>query len=368
MRTLCLFTILLLPSLLRAEPPARRELPDIIGSSHVAGWYHFTDGDFLNEGADVVLGMGSRVIKVWFLLNPRQSYRFNSEWPQVTTLVELAKTPYYRALFAKPFTTFILEATDGLGSPDYEREKQRSYDIARYFLTEYKGTGKTFILQNWEGDWVLTPPGTKADPKPQAVERMIGWLNARQDGIERARREVGTDGVMVAHAAEVNLVAKAMEGKKSVTNDVLPQTHCDLYSYSAYDTSLKGPREFRAALDYLKQKAPDSRLFGPDNIMVGEFGAPENSHAQRDIVKWTTQSALDFGARYIVYWQTYCNELKGGSKSPPPRKLTNDDLRGFWLIRADGTKSPAYEYFATLLAPDRKRASTSSPATASSNR
>ena len=39
----------------------------------------------------------------------------------------------------------------------------------------------------------------------------------------------------VFHAAEVNLVDIAMQGRPSVTNDVLPHTHCDLYSYSAYD-------------------------------------------------------------------------------------------------------------------------------------
>ena len=87
-----------------------RDLADILGSSHVAGKYSFSDKDFLNEGADVLLDMGSRVIKLWFTDQPGQSYPFNSQWPEVRSLVELAKTTYYREVFAKPFTTYILEA------------------------------------------------------------------------------------------------------------------------------------------------------------------------------------------------------------------------------------------------------------------
>jgi hypothetical protein len=35
----------------------------------VAGKYHLTDQDFLNEGADQILALGVRVIKVWFYSN-----------------------------------------------------------------------------------------------------------------------------------------------------------------------------------------------------------------------------------------------------------------------------------------------------------
>ncbi|MEI6916276.1 MAG: hypothetical protein WCL39_14170, partial [Armatimonadota bacterium] len=252
----------------------KMEIGDIIGSSHVAGQYSFSDKDYLNEGADVLLEMGSRVIKLWLVTNPNVWYPFNSKWPKIESLVDLAKTSYFREVFAKPFTTYILEYPPGsLGGGQFaqgvsteDQERQRLYEISKYLLTTYKGTGKTFIIQNWEGDWALTSAGSDKEPTEAAISEMITVLNARQDGVERARNEVGTDGVMVAHAAEVNLVAKAIDGKKCVTNDVLPYTHCDLYSYSAYDTSLKGPKEFRAALDYLAKKAPDSKLFGSNNI------------------------------------------------------------------------------------------------------
>ena len=44
----------------------RKDVRDTVGVIHVAGRYHLTDKDFLNEGADQILALGSRVIKVWF--------------------------------------------------------------------------------------------------------------------------------------------------------------------------------------------------------------------------------------------------------------------------------------------------------------
>ncbi len=94
---------------------AERPLPDIVGVTHVAGRYYLTDKDFLNEGADQILALGSRVIKVWFYgkrhEGPASVYPYNSNWPEVKTLVEAAQTPYYRQLFDKPFTTYILVVT-----------------------------------------------------------------------------------------------------------------------------------------------------------------------------------------------------------------------------------------------------------------
>jgi hypothetical protein len=338
----------------------KRDIRDIVGCAHVAGKYNLTDKDFLNEGADQLLGLGTRVIKLWFTPRAASEYSFNSNWPKIGSLVDLAKTPYFHAVFAKPFNTYILETftphhddgywSDGMTAEEKAKEQDEFYRLSKYLLTTYKGTGKTFIFQNWEGDWMLTNPKFTKEPSPVAIQGMIDWLNARQDGVEQARKEIGMHGVTVAHAAEVNLVARAMEGKVTVTNDVLPKTHCDLYSYSSWD-SLRDPEKLRKALDYLASKAPDSKLFGSKNIFVGEYGAPENEpgmgpEKQLAIVKSATETALKWGARYVVYWELYCNEKAGEYEGRP----TNQDCRGFWLIRPDGTKAPVWEYFRGLLA------------------
>src|SRR3954471_16284668 len=77
---------------------------DVLGVAHAAGRYNFTDGNFLNEGADRILELGSRVIKGFLVPDHIQdTYPFNSDWsPPTSDVVELAQHPYFRELFAKP--------------------------------------------------------------------------------------------------------------------------------------------------------------------------------------------------------------------------------------------------------------------------
>src|SRR6185436_787111 len=267
---------------------AARAVPlrNVLGSTHAAGKYNFTQENFLNEGADQLLELGTRVIKVWFDPNATPSYPFNSEWgPLTTDLAELARHPYYRQLFDKPFSTFILvlarrvpvnEFLDGMTDEEVEVEREQTYGLARYLLTTYEGTGKTFIFQNWEGDHLLRRSLTaEEEPDQTRVRGMIAWLNARQAGVNQARRDVPAKDVTVAHAVEVNLLVQAMEGKITVTNDVVPRTRADLYSYSSWDVQFD-PAGLVRALDYLAAKAPDSALYGSRNVYLGEYGAAKD--------------------------------------------------------------------------------------------
>ena len=123
--------------------------------------------------------------------------------------------PYFKTLFNKPFTTYVLVVTS-LGRPDYywrdgiteedqKDEEKQFYELTKYFLAAYRGTGKTFILQHWEGDWMVREEIDPAiDPTEDALNNMVTWLNARQAGVTKARAEIGCDGVHVYHAAEVN--------------------------------------------------------------------------------------------------------------------------------------------------------------------
>jgi len=354
-----------------AVPAGAVDARDVLGVAHAAGRYNFTDGDFLNEGADRILELGSRVIKVFLVPDHIQdAYPFNSDWsPPTSDVVELAQKPYFQELFAKPFSTFLLDITpvtvgpqflDGLTSEEAAAERDQMYRLAKYLLTTYAGSGKTFVLQNWEGDHILRqglPAG--ADPDPVRVQGMIDWWNARQDGVQRARREVGARGVQVLHAAEVNLLTAAMAGKVTAVNDVIPYTHCDLYSYSSWDIGFS-PAELTRALDYLESKAPDNKLFGRYNLYLGEFGmakddgAPEGQRFER--VRQLMEAALGWGVRYAVYWEVYCNEALQTYTGRPE----NRDLRGFWLIRPDGEKAPVWNSLQLQLPAALRRVSLSS--------
>lgn len=347
-----------------AKTTARKELRDIIGVTHVSGKYYLTGKDFLNEGADQILALGSRVIKVW-LHKPQQSYPFNSQWPETDSPIEIAQSPYFKDLFNKPMTTYILMCFSTGADAGYWRkgltkdrkllEQQQFYDLAKYLLTTYKGTGKTFVLQHWEGDWLIRGSyNGKVDPTPEAIHAMIEWLNARQNGVNQARQEAGSTGVRVYHAAEVNRVVDSMrEGKPNVVNKVLPHTRLDLVSYSAWDSvtaHYENPQVFREALDFIAANMPDSPDFGDRNVYVGEFGMPENKFSPAQIqtaIPNAVKTALDWGCPYILYWQLYCNELADRQQQPPIRQ--NEAVRGFWLIRPDGSKTWTWEYFYGLL-------------------
>lgn len=341
-----------------------REIGDILGVTHARGRYCFGQQDFQNEGADRILGLGSRVIKVWFT-KPADSYPFNSDWPETNSLVEIAKTPYFRTLFDKPFTTFILMAFSmhrsaayfRNGVPDEQKrdEQEQFYQLAAHLLKTYRNTDKTFILQHWEGDWLIRGNyNPNDDPTPTAIAGMIDWLNARQAGVNQARKEFGSEGVRVYHAAEVNLVVKSMnENKPNLVNRVLPHTHVDLVSYSAWDAieaSSRKPDVFKKTLDYIAAHIPDSAAFGAKNVYVGEFGVPANRFSPAEIdrrLNNTTRTALAWGCPYIVYWQLYCNELAAKDAAVPVSK--NDDVKGFWLVKPDGTYGRAWDFFHKML-------------------
>jgi hypothetical protein len=333
-------------------PLAAEEVRDVLGAAHAGGLYNFTREDYLDEGGDQLLGFGTRVIKVWLTNDVATLYPFNSDWtPPAANVVELAQKPYFQSLFAKPFTTYLLvvkPVTDsplflsGMTAADVAAESGQMHDLASYLLTTYAGTGKTFVLQNWEGDHLLRY-GLKAEQDPPAIslQGMIDWWNARQDGVARARAEVGERGVRVAHAAEVNQLADAMAGKVTATNDVLPYTHADLYSYSSWDVQFD-PALLTQALDYLRGKVPASALYGRRDIYLGEFGAAKDQvpsgALRREVIDELSEAALGWGVRYAVYWQVYDNESYV-TVDPLEQRPSAAELRGFWLIRPDGVRA-----------------------------
>jgi len=118
----------------------------------------------------------------------------------------------------------------------------------------------------------------------------------------------------------------------------------DLVSYSAWDGQ-DDPKTLRAALDFIASKMPDSRPFGDKNVYVGEFGKPENEFGQKKVratVQGVVEVAVDWGCPYVVYWQLYCNEPRRRPVS------SNADVRGFWLIRPDGSRSGTWHFLRGL--------------------
>lgn len=332
------------------------DLRDILGVTHTGGKYSFSEKPYLIEGSERIQELGCRTIKLWFS-DVANQYPFHSQWPEYHSLEELARTPYFQTVFQMPFKTYILETfsvglsdqnwREGMTPEQASAEQKQFADLTRYLLTTYRGTGKTFILQNWEGDWAARNGFDEKTPISQtAFEGMITWLNARQDGVSQARKEIDSD-VKVYHAVEVNRVKIAMEGMPNLVNTVLPRTHNDLVSYSAWDTE-SDPVLFPKALDFIAANAPDSEAFGAKNLYIGEYGLPANDFPPEEVektVRNVVETGLAWGCPYIVYWELYCNEPR---HTPV---LKNEDVRGFWLFKPDGSKAWAWDYLHEKLSP-----------------
>ncbi len=343
---------------LPGRPAFSQTVADRLGSTHVAGRYYFTTDNYLHEGATQILRTGMRTIKVY--LSPG-GYPYNSTWPpSFSSNVAMAQHPYYQALFAMPFKTFVMTCYStvdangnywwfGVNQTQLAAERQQFYELAKHFLITYRGTGKTFVLSHWEGDWSLrgtTDQSPAFDPPQYRCQYMAAWLNARQDGVDQARAEVADTDVKVYHAPEMNLLDLAMQGRPTVTNNVLPSTHCDLVSCSAWDiVSGANATHINNALNYLASKMPDRPPYGNGNVYIGEFGWPEISAGtswSTTVIKTGTQAALNWGCPWVIYWQIYDNECDADPQS-------NSDCRGFWMIRRDGSLAPSYDFFVSLM-------------------
>jgi hypothetical protein len=354
-----------------------KPVSEVVGIAHVDGRYNFTNKPFLIEGADEILKLGSKCIKVWFN-DVDNKYRFNSKWPtNVDKLgyIALSETPYFKKLFNMPFKVYSLEMTDGnlnmewrdgLTKEEAKIVNDEYYSFTKYLLTTYRNTGKTFILQNWEADGHLATRDHSASETKIAVQGMIDWTNARQDGVDRARKEVKMQGVVVANAFEVSMVLGSWTPPPYAIDVVVPFIHNDLYSYSSYSSrSLDKLNTIVDRLKYIKTKTPPSKLYGKNNLMIGEFGYEERQNpntgnvndstarVQLLSVKTQLQYLLNWGVVYIFYWEIYCNEINDKKSNVGIAVHDNNQYKGFWLRRADGTFTPTYTYLKEMFQVDK---------------
>lgn len=327
-----------------------------LGFNHINIGYTFLERDALTEGGVMAKELGSRVIKVYLENAYRTRYKPNTNWGvyQPKSCMELAQHPFYQELFSMDFDTFVMGCyvfNNAWGNPAVYWEKtfpeaarqleyKEMYELTYYLCKTYEGTGKTFIIQNWEGDWSCAAAGTNRKEPAQAVfDRMIQWTNTRQDAVMAARRDAGCEDVYVYHAIEVNLVQQAIEGKGTVTNNVIPYTYCDFYSYSAYDT-IYDLNQYSKALDYLSNAVANNRTGGKSGVFVGELGSPENvaGYGYDFIMKnipAAAQIAREKGYAHCLFWSLYEEEFQKNDK----------DFRGYWLIKGSGWVTDLWNLF-----------------------
>jgi hypothetical protein len=361
------------------------DIKDRLGSTHVGGKYYFTNEPFIIEGSRKLSKMGYGVLKLWFS-GSEGSYPYNSDWnlSENVTLKELAQHPYYETCFNMPFSTIAL-MVGGAGlkttAESAAREEEELYKLTKYLLEKYRDREVTFIFHNWEGDWLLRGgTGNQSRwsrnagqlvnavdgdrytvPVPndslQRVDAMVKWFNARQSGVSKARDEVKNSKCKVYHAIEANKVMDSMEGIPGIANYVLPNVEVDMVSWSSYDGMEPGGVRLYRGIEYLRrQMKPTSYMKGKRIVFLGEIGIPEQRYEglkekEPVIDRWDTFMGVCFAldVPYIIQWELFCNEPKNEELRRLKETRKTDEMRGFWLIRPDGTQSFIGEYFEKLL-------------------
>src|SRR5690349_15984248 len=131
-----------------------------IGTQTFSGLYHFTTNTLLVETAQAIQGMGSDVLKMYLAPNFPDKYGITLG-PNITNLLTLARDePSCRQVFNMPFRHYVAWTYpisywwpfDGYSASERASEYREFYDLTRYFLTNFSGSGKTFYLGHWEGD------------------------------------------------------------------------------------------------------------------------------------------------------------------------------------------------------------------------
>jgi hypothetical protein len=198
---------------------------------------------------------------------------------------------------------------------------------------------------------------TNTDISNAAVEDVAAWLSARQRGVSRARNEAGNSpGVEIFNATEVNFVLHyTQRGLKRLINTVVPQVNADMVAYSSYDSTAIGSESqavqqtLTLALETIKQLAPDPLKLGARRILISEYGLFENQFG--DDATWRSEAVLRTANNAGLYgaflWNLFDNSCLESNGQPAPvdtalgnpRRPTNGECRGLWVIRPDGSTS-----------------------------
>lgn len=317
-----------------ADPDAAaRSFNYVLGTQAIGGNYQFGTGSRLLEQARQIRGMGSNLLKISF--GRGSAKRYGTEAAAVkarTTLEYLQASPEMLQALDMDFRYYQAwvhsysgaEWHDGITLAEARQLYDEMYAMTAWLLKRYSGTGKMFMLGNWEGDWQLLGRQKRdAEPTPKAITGMIALLKIRQLAIDTAKAQIPHQNVEVYHYLEVNLVRKAMAGQPSVAHSVLPAVDVDLVSYSSYEAIKQSPKPDLEAirqpltetLAYLEaQMRPKAGLPFTRRVFIGEYGyhadrsKPLTVEQQFMKSRFVMQSAIGLDLPFALIWQMYNNE------------------------------------------------------------
>lgn len=329
-----------------------------VGTQTIGVRYQFTDESALVETAKEIQELGCDTLKIAVTPKYADDYLMEKD-PAIKSALDLVRRkPEFKQVFEMPFRNVMLwlypfsDKKSGFYKgfiPEAEADAvyREIYEFTEYLLKTYSGSGKSFFIGNWEGDWHMLKEqyDYELDPVPEAIRGAIEWFNLRQKAIADALRDTPHQNVNVYYYIELNHVRKSMENERpTIVNAVLPHIKTDFVSWSSYDVTTKaamrggeeGRKTVLDALDYIEKHLPPSDISGK-RVFVGEYGFNlhnvDDPEAQKECAERIMQWSLEWGCPFILYWELYCNEVE---------KSTGEH-RGYWLIDKDGEKQPAWD-------------------------
>jgi len=316
--------------------------PHIAGSQQFGTQYGI--GESAVRGLDYahdVLRQGSRVVKF------RLSNRYHNEDGftedlAIDSLIELVRDQTeIKEILDMPFTDYLFWVSS-FSVPNWDNNIDATglipakrnliydevYDLAVYLLETYSGTGKTFYLGNWEGDWKFAGQGTiqGADPTivpANRIQAMIDWANIRQKAVNDAKVATTYSDVNLWYYLEANRMDWVRDGLPGVVNSVIPamEQKLDFLSFSSYSLHKDGSgtasvERMHSDLDIL-QAAIDANISSSatgSRLMIGEYGYIYNASNYGDLERFAWEHALALRnflswqggtLRFILQWQFY---------------------------------------------------------------
>ena len=325
---------------------------DRIGASQIGAWYHFTSDPIMEETVAKFKEWGSTAIKTTISPDANKmsdGYPFNHTWAtSYDEMMNVIQEDQVDQLFADPYFTrhaFWAPAKYVNGfyksGPDRNHERYleveaENYRAAKEILTRYGDLGKTYLFQNWEGDWMLRQnyaaweddPNTIPDDVEWEIEGMARMWRAAMRGIETAIAEFPNATSKIQYAVEFNRLYKNVGGTRQtlmdlnvpcVVADVIPKVRMHMASWSSYDglweeNNKPFPTSFWNGMEIADYYTNSTKGLDGVAVQIGEIGINENTPFQ----SLTDQEITDryakliamtakLGVQNLFIWNLYCS-------------------------------------------------------------
>ena len=390
----------------KPSPPLPRTppLPPLPPLSEFIGTQHFSPCYFINataptlwDGAQQAARLGSEIFK--FGLMDKMSIMYpwhngNMPWPTTfLTMTQIAQHPQVSLLFLNSpvvgarFKIFVLWAyragiygmywCNRFDLLDQEAEIAQFSELTEHLLTTYAGSGRTFILEHWEGDNALrcgtrdnatgTWMGPLWNPSRGSVDNMTRWLQARQSGVDLGRWNYCkkfavvndcSDGaaimkaakVKVYHGAVVNMALTSMTDPEhpAMIRSVIPRVALDTLGYSSYES--QNEPVLSNVLDFMFLQMNRTRSSPPRPINIAEWGFSLKSFTAAQVAM-PAMNLLSIAASksyvgFTMHWQAINNQAREGQRCPRDGPFFNvSDNAGYCTVWPNATLS----YYGQLL-------------------